>query len=310
MRTLKLLNEVEKGVKGGVDWLFKVRNSDFGWGDHAGVYSAASCTSESLIGFARCGLDMSSRRVQESLGLVRERILKRVSGVTKETRNAALPLIAVVEAGEEPTSRLAQSQLELVRGYKLRKGGWPLKPGEKVSNIFDSAWALKSLVYSKVSKAEISQTKKWLYHVQKPDGGWSFYIQEKTSNVMCTAQVTHALVKAGDTIRTPSVKKAIQYLLKNRNSRGGWDVNWEIDIRHPPHNKWFHYTSPFAVLALIESGLDPRSDEITKGIQAILDEEDEEGGWKPLSNYRPFTWATAYALMALGEYSNRIRKPT
>jgi hypothetical protein len=61
-------------------------------------------------------------------------------------------------------------------------------------------------------------------------------------------------------------------------------------------------------LVLIESGFDPTSEAVRTGIQAILNEEEPDGGWRPLPQYDSLNWATANAIMALGEYSTMIRK--
>jgi hypothetical protein len=301
------VENVERVTQRAIDWLMRVRNPDFGWGDHANTKSAASCTSESVIGFARCRMDMQSRSVQECLSLLRDHISKRTPGVTKETRNAALPLLAVIEGGDAPSSELVQRQAEVVRNYRIGPEGWPLKPDEKICNILDSALALKSLVYSKkIEAAELLEAKKWFYRKQRSDGGWPFYIDEDRSNLACTAHVAHTLIEAGETAETTGVKSAIQYLLRNRNAKGGWDVNWEDDPLHN-HAKWFHYNSPFAMLVLLQSGFDPKSDDVRRGVESILADDDGEGGWKPLEDYESFTWASANAIMPLGEYTKLIR---
>jgi hypothetical protein len=43
-----------------------------------------------------------------------------------------------------------------------------------------------------------------------------------------------ALIQGGDTADHPIIEKAIQYILRNKNLKGGWGVNWEDDTLHAP----------------------------------------------------------------------------
>ena len=75
------------------------------------------------------------------------------------------------------------------------------------------------------------------------------------------------------------------------------------------HDKWFHFTNPWAILALSNRKIRAPQSKLERAIDALIRSQEEAGGWRVLEGYEPFTWATGNALMALGVWFKPYRAP-
>jgi len=236
--------------------------------------------------------------MQESLKYVKGQLASLTEGVTKETRNLSLPLIALGEfgyTGEEPSIRPG---LELLKQYQLQQGGWPLRPNEQMPNHFDTSLAIRALYLVEGARSEpMLRGVDYLIGAQNSDGGWGFYSEQK-SDTACTAHAVVCLAEVGGRRSGPTLSKAAAFLARRQKEDGSWDVSWEDDPMHH-HDKWFHFSTPFALLGLSSAGKVKKST-LDRGFSSLVRGQDDSGAWRLLGGYDPFTWATGNALMALG----------
>jgi squalene cyclase len=236
--------------------------------------------------------------MQDSLSFIIAQLTALTEGVTKETRNLSLPLIVLGELGYKGKEPSLEPGLNLLKKYQNEQGGWPLRPNEQLCNHFDTSFAIRAFYLLEGAKSE-SMVKgvNYLLRNQNPDGGWGFYPKQK-SDTACTAHVTSCLAEAKVKRAAASLSKAATFLVRRQRRDGSWDVSWEDDPMHH-HDKWFHFSTPFALLGLSSVGKVKKT-LLDRGFQSLVKEQDDSGGWTVLEGYDPFTWGTGNALMALG----------
>lgn len=282
-------------------WLERIRNKDHAWGDHEGWESHPSVSSEIVIGLMRTGVKPDSRLILQVLPYLELEADRRKDDTFKETRVICNLPTALYEAGRPLTHRLQRQYIELIWRYRNPGGGWPLRKGEKVENIYDTACALRTLKRVDKENKSIIEAATWLEGCQNHDGGWPLHTNQN-SDIAATAVSITALSETGAS--DGSIKSGIEFLKNKRNSSGGWDSAWEDDPIHG-HGKWFHFTTAYCCEALVKAKIPLNSVVLVRAFRCMLKNQHPAGGWKPLAQYDPFTWATAYALWALGSYMAR-----
>src|SRR5207248_2530039 len=125
--------------------------------------------------------------------------------------------LLAVSAGnptEEPLVRSRQRAREYLQ---------TAAPGKTVQTL-----ALRLMVaqqFGEPARAEALRAE--LLGRQNTDGGWSWWKDNKTSDVFATGQALYALGCAGRDGSDPTVNKAWQFLIKSQGKDGGWEVPQE-----------------------------------------------------------------------------------
>jgi len=289
-----LRRQIDEAIKKAIDWGWKIRNKDSGWGDLEGRPSNAMDTSELLVGMIDAGQKPASKRVQESVRYVSQNLDN--FAIRKASRNLTWPALLLMQAGVKKGERSLDFLMETVHGYIREGEGWPMIRTMMRANIYDTALVIRGLTrYGLREDMKVRSALAWMVKSVNRDGGWGFYSGD-ISNPVCTAQCILTLKELN--MMPDLITKASQYLIKEREEDGGWPVVWEEEELYHL-GKYFHYTTPWAALALLESGVKKSDPIILAAVQRILRDQTSNGGWKILPEYGEFTHSTGNALMLL-----------
>jgi squalene cyclase len=157
---------------------------------------------------------------------------------------------------------------------------------------------MRALQLHERDSEEVVRGASYLLKRQNADGGWGFY-DGNPSDPACTAHAMLGLLESGSEASSEAMLGAARYLLSEQLPDGSWEISWEEDPMHH-HDKWFHFTTPWAILALSKGKIRASQSRLESAIDALIRSQEETGGWRALEGYDPFTWATGNALMALG----------
>ena len=293
---------VRESIKKGIDFLWSIRNKDFGWGDHQNRPVDLSGCSESMFGMLRAGEDPQSELLGQSVSYVRSELRKSPNESwtrgeqLKSARSLAWPILMLGELGEGHDSQLVQGLLVELDRFHCKGEGWSAEVGTP-SNVFDTSliiWALSRWRNESVSMIDVPLT--WVRESQGADGGWGFK-RDVESNSISTSMATLLLTDLDGT--TQSTKRALSWLTSRQLANPDEGVVLE-SLQYARYGKWIHYSTPYEVLAFLNAGFSIKSIEVAGRVNKILKEQDSSGGWKILPDYPPFTHATAHALVALG----------
>ncbi|MEM2897341.1 MAG: prenyltransferase/squalene oxidase repeat-containing protein [Candidatus Bathyarchaeia archaeon] len=297
--------DIKNSIEKGVDWLFKIRNPDFGWGDILGRNSDPMDTSEVLFGMLKAKHNPKDRRIQESVKFVIGKIKEGYETLTKAPRNLMWPILMLTEAKESlELPGLKKLLSEVKENYKAKDGSWAFEVNGE-GNVYDTSMVIRAMVrLPKKNVEEINSAIAWLKSIQNDDGGWSFYNGEET-NSLPTSMAVIALIESGESINSSIVQKAVSIIQGRRNLEGGWDATWEFSKKYT-FDKFMHFTSPWGLTALLMANLNPMSELVQNAVRFVLKQQDESGGWKVFKELPAFSWGTGNALASLGEYLERI----
>ena len=156
---------------------------------------------------------------------------------------------------------------------------------------------------------EVSKAVAWLLTQQRPDGTFdNLWYRDFTTG---TAAVLAALGRAGQADHPAAgsvVDKARQWLLDTQRPDGSWGDGAEADSS-VEETAW-------ALHALLEAGLDPASEPVTRAVDWLVSAQSPTGGWQPSRicayirhhMYYPNGAITrGLALRALGLYQHKIQ---
>jgi squalene cyclase len=285
--------QIDAAISKAIEWGWRIRNSDKGWGDLANRPSNAMDTSELLVGLMDAGQKPSSKRVQETVEYVSQNLDN--FAIRKASRNLTWPALLLMQAGLKKGHKSLDFLMKTVTDYIIEGEGWPMLRTMKRGNIYDTALVIRGLTrYGLRGHRNVQRGLDWMIKSVNRDGGWGFH-RGDASDPVCTAQCILTLKELK--LKPNMIKKASQYLLKTRDKDGGWPVVWEKEELYHL-GKYFHYTTPWAALALHASGMGSKS-VADAAAKRILRDQARNGGWKILPNYDEFTHSTGNALMFL-----------
>jgi hypothetical protein len=110
--------------------------------------------------------------------------------------------------------------------------GWrsPWEWNHNASSTVDTAAALMGLRESGFEEQpwELERTAMYLREAQLPSGGWPYVIGTDEPTTAATAWALRSLVREGHPISDDWAQRALQWLLLNQHSDGGWGVNLNV----------------------------------------------------------------------------------
>lgn len=205
-----------------------------------------------------------------------------------------------------------------------------------LSPIWDTALAAHALLEagSPDSSKAIDQATEWLlkkevketrgdWSVQRPDtpsGGWAFqYNNDYYPDVDDTAVVAMALHRADAAGTEAAVERSAQWILGMQSKNGGWaafdaDNDYRL-LNHIPFADHGALMDPptsdvtaRTVSMLCQLGYDRSHHAVSKGVDFLLREQEEDGSWfgRWGTNYIYGTWSALSALNAAGEDPSSI----
>jgi hypothetical protein len=226
-------------------------------------------------------------------------------------------------------------------------GGWADVKGD-LSSVTRTSLAIivlskeKGTMASKIELTEvIEKATRWLIKTQNTDGGWGnvrqhdissqYNLKESKdtvtcdslneipyeniecqylSNAACTGYSTLALNSVSFSKYRRNIKKAIEYIKKEQQTNGGWPVFCEVGLREGIKFTFRHFSTAWALNAMLETDLCDYSDEcVLDGVEYLLSLQDQiYGGWKSSSDSDSYTWSTCNALELLSKVQVRLKE--
>ncbi|MEM3506869.1 MAG: prenyltransferase/squalene oxidase repeat-containing protein [Candidatus Bathyarchaeia archaeon] len=307
---------IKDAINWAFDWAFTIRNKDFGWGGHPHARTFLTDHCETMYGMLKAGLDPKSNEVKKSLAYVHEKLINKSWPEPVETsRMHFWALLTLLEAGEPMDSLSIQESLKAIEKFKVKDKGWAREIG-KPSNVYDTYLAILALKKFKKFKEELEEAKNWFFKIQNEDGGWGF-LEANLSDYTPTAIGALALIELGEK-NSKRVKSAIEWLISTQLDTGRWRLSYETPIFWN-ENIYIHFSTAWAITALLKSGLEIESEPIQKGMKYLLNLQDLTGGWPFIGDKEGLhflwsqkmilcTWATGHALIALASYIERLKE--
>ena len=154
----------------------------------------------------------------------------------------------------------------------------------------------------------------WLLRAQEADGSW--FGRWGANHVYGTGAVVPALIAVGLGPEHQSITRAVHWLEAHQNADGGWGE----DLRSYRDDSWrgrgesTASQTAWALLALL--AVDPNTAAVARGVQWLVDEQREDGGWDEqlytgtgfpgdfYINYEMYR--LLFPLSALGRYADAI----
>jgi hypothetical protein len=184
--------------------------------------------------------------------------------------------------------------------------------------IYPSAIALMAL--HDVSSEKERQVAHFLKGaVDKTSGGWGNYPylhQHFEPNLAMTIYALYALLSTEYLLPDDALcSHAREYILAQINRGDNWESfqeQWQSNYKGPtdPPNPCYHYVTPWAVLALLKTEIDPLDPLMVDLYTRIRDRQQPNGSWRYVKNdTREFTWCVANTLVCLREVRAHLVAP-
>ena len=307
---------LKKAIEKAERWAWRLRNDDFGWGNDAVVISQSFVLdgAELMIGLLKAGVRPSSAKMQQSLGWVRKELTTKDKWWVKSPEASKFYMwsIFTLLSGKEPPNSPAITQgIEELKQFKVKGKGWNNALGGE-SNIYSTALGLICLPKTASTAEDLKEAKTWLKSVQNEDGSWGYYPRWKGENI-CTAVVTWGLIEAKER-DSEATKKAIKWLLSKQRPDGHWYLNYEVGAMEGHGDAYIHFSTPWALTALLKSGMKATDEPIVKGLKYLLGFQDKKGGWTVTDmsiiaeRLTRTTWATGNVLTTIALYMDAMKK--
>lgn len=297
-------------LKRAADWTFRIRNNDNGWSALEGevlplweghMGSNPTDTAEITLPMLELGLDRGE--APKATQQVREAIDHKSTFITRAPRQLMWPYMLLGKAGDTSDIPRMKFELKVLKEFKEKKAGWSLVRGKR-SNVYDSSITLKAIARTRTN-FDIEGSISWLKSIQNSDGGWGVYSGDK-SNPACTAHATVSLIECGESTRSDLMKKAVDYIREKQRSDGGWDTEME-KVPFISIHGYTHFSAPWCIMALMLVNWERDKEFVSKGIQFLLNMQDQEGGWRANQGGPRLVFATGNTMSTLGMYYHNIK---
>lgn len=293
-----------------IDWAWRIRNPDRGWGRAKDAPSTFSDSAELLFGLIRAGMSPVDKRMIESITFVKNRYLSSdkshppYSDWTTKPHAFKYHMFVALLLLESGSPREDNALLAAVKSLgDYRSGdGWCSDKDASETNVYDTVYAINALTRLDSHDYPLATARSWLESIQNKDGGWGFVAGER-SNPACTALAISTLVH-GD-----SVAKGVRWLKEKQLEEGRWRITYELGMGHA--DAYLYNSTGYALNALMLAGEDPRSDSVQKAVRYLLDIQSKEGGWylvgeeklmPPCEKLQALVYISAQAVNGLREY--------
>ena len=301
---------LKKAIKKAARWSWRLRNEDFGWGNDAVVIrdSFVLDGAELMAGLMKAGISPSSSKMKQSLEWVKKELTAKDKWWIKSPEASKFflwPVFVLLLAKEPASSPVISQALSELKQFKVPGKGWNNALGGD-SNIYVTALALICLPKISATTEDLKEAKAWLMSVQNQDGSWGYYPTWRGENI-CTSIATWGLIEAG-VKDSKAVKKATQWLLACQRGDGHWQLNYEVGAMDGHGDAYIHFSTPWALTALLKSGMKATDEPMIRGMKYLLSFQDKNGGWPATDisilaeRLTRTTWATGNVLMAIAAY--------
>lgn len=322
--TLISAKDIEAAVKRGIEWSWQARNKDGGFGGRPSFgFSVPNDTAEILSGIfqaGRYGFDggnPKSKTAQPSLNFLRKVAQKYPEGTFNETAKTYLWTARVLYLAEErPDSSLIRHIFQEFSTFRNDGEGWS-NSIKGWTHTHNTALGVYVLFLMKKVNREVEESVKYLKTTQNKDGGWGWF-KGYLSDSVCTSDAIVALseFEGGE----KAVERGVKWLKATQQYREGYEGRWvpvpefsqETTVAS---SSYMHFSTPYAIFALIKAGVKPSDKSIQDGLKYMLTLQGKNGGWPFTSGFYwfpcemlPITWATGNALWCLSTVWNAMEK--
>jgi squalene-hopene/tetraprenyl-beta-curcumene cyclase len=155
----------------------------------------------------------------------------------------------------------------------------------------------------KTDQSFLQQAYRYLRQEQEEDGSW--FGRWGVNYIYGLGAVLPASEAAGEDMRQPYVRRAVQWLIDHQNSDGGWGESCAsyIDSAQRGVGPSTASQTAWAIMALVAAGCD--NDQAThRGVSYLLDTQFSEGNWD-----EPYFTGTGFPGYLKGERVDRIPQP-
>lgn len=226
------------------------------------------------------------------------------------TESTVYSLWALSRAGTDLQDPAILRGIEWLEQAQLKDGGWGSTSAPSRPRIYPTAFASQYLAEAAGNTAAVKQAVNWLREAQNPDGGWgplkaSDPTRPRGSTAVHTARAILALLASGIDSTDTSIDGGVRYL--RSSLRAGdtepWPSTSEVEtVDEDAALDFRHFTTPWVICALLDSGAPIGDPVVTAGIQWLLAEQHTLGYWSSqLAPGQTPMWATFDALHALSK---------
>jgi hypothetical protein len=248
----------------------------------------------SYVALAAAGQNLEGTRVGQSC--------EQQLNTARATADYCLLVLTLISAGENPSGYRGQNLVRKIQAAQLGNGKFADNidgsgEGENGEQVLINAhiWAILALYAAGAEIPDRVKAAQWLIGQQHADGGFNWYIAEKTPDVDSTGMALMALGALGERADSPAVQKAVAYLKSVQEYNGGF-TSWG-------------YANPESCNMVIEGltavGIDPAGADMSKPggnpVTAMLSFQLPDGSFEHIAGTGSNEMATQQALMALSD---------
>jgi squalene-hopene/tetraprenyl-beta-curcumene cyclase len=259
--------------------------------------------------------------------------VRRIEACQSPVWDTALALVALADAGIEPSAPAVQRAADWLCGEEVRvrgdwavrrprlpAGGWAFEfDNDLYPDIDDTAEVVLGLDRAATGgsrRAAMARGIEWVVGMRSRDGGWAAFDADNTRELayklpFCdfgavidppSADVTAHVVEMLARTRThpDAMRGGVRWLLEHQEADGSWFGRWGAN---------HVYGTGAALPALVAAGVHPGSAAIRRAVQWLERHQNPDGGWgEDLRSYTSPSWIgrgdstpsqTAWALLAL-----------
>lgn len=227
-----------------------------------------------------------------------------------ESEDTAVVLSALLELGVSTDHPAAKRGLRFLLTRQNGDGSWSewvrdssmVHDGPCVGVTGHVLMALHQLGLPGHAKSPVGRGMRYLAGEQQPDGSAaSLWFRDSTHGTSKLIETYAELGRVDDAV----VAKAQQWLLDNQRDDGSWPAT----VVEGPASGTAEETA-WAVYSLLRAGRSPQSPEVSRGVQWLLDAQNDDGTWRPSAvglyydemYYSSDLIAHTYALRALARW--------
>jgi squalene cyclase len=213
----------------------------------------------------------------------------------------AYVLYLLLEAGEPENSKIIANAVKWLFGKQLRDGGWtetvpPPRYVEEVVRTDRSCTWITAHVVQALVKANVREDSRvklaveYLKSCQNADGGWPPW-KEGESTLSIMDYVVKALVDYGEPTNSPCIRKAVKYILSQKN-------------------QWTPFNASAVLPCLLVVGFKPTDEAIRDCLNVLVKAQNEDGGWTyPRKTEESDPGLTAHIVYWLAKCGYRFKLP-
>lgn len=219
--------------------------------------------------------------------------------------DTALAAHALLEAGDDRAVEQAGAALDWLRGRQVldvkgdwaeekpdvRPGGWAFQYNNAhYPDLDDTAVVVMALDRANGGASEMAVERgvEWTVGLQSRDGGWGAFDADNSYHYLnnipfadhgalldpptadVTARCVSMLAQRGETLTSPRLKAAVEWLEKEQEADGSWFGRWGVN---------YIYGTWSVLCALGAAGVDPAAPMMRRAVDWLTAIQNEDGGW-------------------------------